>query len=175
MRLLQSFALPRNDKLFMSYEKCNKLHIVAVTAVIRNKDGKFLVVKRHPREITFPNKWSFPGGKVEGNDSIEQALVREVKEEIGLKMKPGKILLKDACFTRPDGQTVKVLAYLVEVEEGEVKFDANDFTEYRWVTTEELEKLPHVGIEEEVRKAEEIISLGIPLEKLQTKSEKPWG
>ncbi|MFH1111688.1 MAG: NUDIX domain-containing protein [Patescibacteria group bacterium] len=159
----------------MSYEKSNKLHIVAVTAVIRNREGKYLVLKRHPRETAFPEKWCFPGGKVDSEDSIEETLVKEIKEEAGLVMKPGKILLKDACFTRPDGQTVKVLAYLVEVEDGEVKFDANDFTEYRWVTAEELKKLLHVGLEEEIRKAEEIINLGIPLEKLQTKSEKPWG
>ncbi|MFA4937240.1 MAG: NUDIX hydrolase [Patescibacteria group bacterium] len=159
----------------MPYEKSNKLHILAVTAVIRNQDGKYLVLKRHPREIAFPEHYCFPGGKVDGGDSIEETLVKEIKEEAGLIMKPGKILVKDASYLRPDGQTVKVLAYLVEVEEGEVKFDPNDFTEYKWVTAEELKQLSHVGLEEEVRKAEEIINLSVPLEKLFTKSEKPWG
>ena len=158
----------------MSYEKSNKLHIVAATAVIRNSDGKYLVLKRHPREVAHPERWCFPGGKVDGEDTIEQTLVKEIKEEAGLVMKPGKILLKDACYTRPDGQTVKVLAYLCEVEDGEVKFDVNDFTEFKWVTLDELKSLPHVGIEEEVKKAEEIISLGISLDKLKTISEKPW-
>lgn len=158
----------------MPYEKSNKLHILAVTAVIRNQDGKYLVLKRHPREIAFPEHYCFPGGKVDGGDSIEETLVKEIKEEAGLAMKPGKILIKDASYLRPDGQTVKVLAYLVEVEEGEVKFDPNDFTESKWVTAEELKKLPHVGLEEEIRKTEEIISFGISLNKLQTKSEKPW-
>jgi 8-oxo-dGTP diphosphatase len=158
----------------MPYEKSNKLHILAVTAVIRNQDGKYLVLKRHPREIAFPEHYCFPGGKVDGGDSIEETLVKEIKEESGLVMKPGKILVKDASYLRPDGQTVKVLAYLVEVEKGEAKFDPNDFTEYKWVTADELKKLPHVGLEEEIRKAEEIINLDIPLNKLQTISEKPW-
>ncbi len=159
----------------MSYKKINKLHIVAVTAVIRSDDGKYLVLKRHPREIAHPEQWCFPGGKVDSEYSIEETLIKEVKEESGLEMIPGKIYLKDACFTRPDRQTVKVLAYLCQVKPGEVKFDTNDFTEARWVTAEELKKLPHVGLEEEVRKAEEIIALGVPFEKLVTKSEKPWG
>lgn len=96
----------------MPYEKFNKLHIVAVTAVIRNNEGKYLVLKRHPREIAHPEKWCFTGGKIDGEDTIEETLVKEIKEETSLEMLPGKILLKDACFTRPDGQTVKVLAYL---------------------------------------------------------------
>lgn len=159
----------------MAYEKNNKLHILAVTAVIRNREGKYLVLKRHPREVAFPNHYCFPGGKVEGEDTIEQTLAKEIKEEAGLIMKPGKILLKDAAFVRPDGQTVKVLGYLCEVEDdSKVVFDVNDFTEYKWVTAEELSKLQHVGLEEEVRKAEEILSLGISLDKLKTISEKPW-
>ena len=158
----------------MPYEKTNKLHILAVKAVIRNSIGKYLVLKRSARELAFPEHWCFPGGKVEGTDTIEQTLAKEIQEEAGLTMKPGKILLKDASFVRPDEQTVKVLVCLCEVEPGEVKFDEHDFTEARWVTAVELKTLPHVGIEEEVRKAEEIIALGIPLEKLQTKSEQPW-
>lgn len=77
----------------MPYEKSNKLHILAVTAVIRNQDGKYLVLKRHPREIAFPEHYCFPGGKVDGGDSIEETLVKEIKEESGLVMKPGKILV----------------------------------------------------------------------------------
>lgn len=155
----------------MAYEKANKLHIVAVTAVIRNAEGKYLVLKRSEREIAHPGKYAFPGGKVENNDTIEEALMKEVAEETGLTMKPGKVPLKDASFVRPDGQTVKVLSFLVEVEKTEpVKFDANDFSDYKWIRPEELNDIPHVSIEEELRRAEELSSAGIPLEKLRTES-----
>jgi len=158
----------------MPYEKSNKLHIVIASAAIRSNEGRYLLLKRHPREIAHPERWCFPGGKVEGEDTIEQALIKEIKEEAGLTMKSGVIFLKSASFTRPDGQTVKVFSFLCEVEDGEVKFDTNDFTEFKWVTLDELKTLPHVGIEEEIKKAEEIISLGISLDKLKTISEKPW-
>ena len=138
----------------MTYAKSNKLHIVAVTAAIRRADGRYLVVKRADHEIAHPGMWAFPGGKVEGAESIEEALHKEVLEEVGLRVLAGKVLLKDAAFTRPDGQTVKVLSFLVQVAEGAVVLDTHDFSEYRWVTPQELAELNHVGISEEVRQAE---------------------
>ncbi len=153
----------------MPYDKSNKLHIVAVVAVIRNREGKILVLKRHPREVAYPNKYTFPGGKVEGNDTVEQTLIKEVKEEAGLTLRPGKILLKDKSFIRPDGQTAKVWSYLCEVgDDTQVVIDKNDFTDYRWITSEDLRTLEHVGIEEELKKAEEIATMGIPLDGLKT-------
>jgi 8-oxo-dGTP diphosphatase len=156
----------------MPYEKPNKLHIVAVVAVIRNGEGKYLILKRHPREIAYPNMYTFPGGKVEGNDSVEETLSKEVLEETGLILKPGKILLKDKTFIRPDGQTAKVWSYLCEVVSAQPIKLSSDFTDYRWVNLNELRELSHVGIVEELEKAEQIINSGIDLDKLKTKSVK---
>ena len=150
------------------YEKKNKLHIVSVTAVIR-RDGKYLVLRRRPDEVAYPGMYAFPGGKIEDNDTVEETLVKEVKEETSLRLKPGKILLKDRTFVRPDGQTVKVFSYLCEAE-GSVKI-SNDFTDYKWITIEDLRNIEHVGIEEGIRKAEQLLALG-SIDLLKTKSEK---
>jgi 8-oxo-dGTP diphosphatase len=149
-----------------------KLHIVAVVAVIRNQKGQYLVLKRGEHEIAYPGKYTFPGGKIEGNDTTKETLEREVKEETGLKLKKGKILLKDKSFLRPDGQTTKVFSYLCETEMEEPVKISKDFTEYKWVTLSELKKLPHVGIEEEIITAEKLINSGINLEKFGTNSVK---
>ena len=156
----------------MSYEKNNKLHIVSVVSVIRNNDGKYLVLKRHEREIAFPGMYTFPGGKVEDNDTVEETLVKEAFEEAGLKLKSGKILLKDKSFIRPDGQTVKVFSYLCNVEDDTVITISDDFTDYKWIKFDDLKEIPHVGIEDELIQAEKIISSGISLEIIQTKSVK---
>lgn len=157
----------------MTYNKEQKLHIVACVAVIRNLEGKYLVLKRSEREIAYPGMYTFPGGKVEGNQTIEESLAEEVMEEAGLKLKPGKILLKDKSFLRPDGQTAKYLSYLCEVEECEpVEIDKNDFSDYRWVNLEDLKNIPHVGIEDELIQAEKIISSNVNLDLLKTKSVK---
>jgi len=157
----------------MAYTKLNKLHIVAVTAVIRrSKDGRYLVVKRGSHEKAFPNMWTVPGGKVEDNQTIEEALQEEIEEEVGLQLKNGKVLLKDVAFIRPDDQTVKVFTFLCESENVDKVKLSNDFTEYRWVTIEELKELPHVGIFGEFEKAEEIINSNISFSLFTTKSEK---
>ena len=155
----------------MAYEKKNKLHIVAVVAVIRNDEGKFLVLKRHEREVAYPGMYTFPGGKVEENDTVQETLEKEVREETGLVLKRGKVLLKDKSFVRPDGQTVKAFSYLCDVENTNGVKISDDFTDYRWVTLEELRILPHVGIEEELMKADELTK-GVHPAALQTNSVK---
>lgn len=70
----------------MSYEKQNKLHIVTAVAVIRRNDGRILLLKRREDETVYPGFYTFPGGKVEGNETISQALIKEVKEECGLDL-----------------------------------------------------------------------------------------
>ena len=156
----------------MGYKKSNKLHIVAVVAVVRNSEGNYLVLKRSEREIAYPGMYTFPGGKVEDNDTVEETLVKEVEEEAGMKLKSGKILLKDKSFIRPDGQTVKVFSYLCEVEDASKVVISDDFTDYRWITVQDLKTLPHVGIEEELLQAEKILNLGVDRALLATKSVK---
>ena len=145
----------------MSYNKNNKLHIVSVVAVIRNTEGRYLVLKRSEREIAYPGMYTFPGGKVEDNDTIEETLAKEAKEEANIDLKPGKILLKDKSFIRPDDQTVKVFSYLCEIENSDNLKISDDFTDYKWVLFDDLKDIPHVGIEDELLQANKLYNLGI--------------
>ncbi len=92
------------DVLNSSREKTGKLirrgdkmengeyHLV-VFAFIRNSDGKFIISKRSP-DKTFPGKWEITGGAaISGDDSLS-AVIREVKEELGIDLKTqnGKII-----------------------------------------------------------------------------------
>ena len=158
------------DKSIMAYEKTHKLHIVTAVAVIRNPEGKYLLLKRHKNEVAYPGMYTFPGGKVEGNDTIEETLVKEVEEEAGLKLKPGKILLKDKTYLRPDGQTAKFFSYLCEVENFEPVTISDEFTNYQWVSRDDLKKIPHVGVEDELVRADALYASGLSLSLFQTKS-----
>lgn len=68
-----------------------------VVAGLIEKDGKFLLVKE-PLE-SGRDVWLIPGGKVEFGESLEQAVLREIKEELGIDTKIDKYInFKEAIF-----------------------------------------------------------------------------
>ena len=56
-----------------------------VTAIIEFPNNKILLVKRGT--VIFKGHWALPGGKVDAGETVEQAVVREVKEETGLHVR----------------------------------------------------------------------------------------
>lgn len=58
---------------------------LTVRAVIFDDQGRVLLLKRSMRSRNYPGKWEFPGGKVDPGERFDDALVREVREEIGLE------------------------------------------------------------------------------------------
>ena len=58
-----------------------------VTAVLRQQE-QILLCHRSPQRLKYPNVWAFPGGHVEAGEDAEQALVRELAEELGITIAP---------------------------------------------------------------------------------------
>ena len=52
--------------------------------IIENDTGEILLA----RDIKWNNKWTLPGGHIEAGETIEEALIREVKEELGINVEP---------------------------------------------------------------------------------------
>ena len=65
--------------------------IDVVAAVIESK-GKYLIARRAVHKAQ-GGKWEFPGGKVEANESLSNALAREFSEEFGVRLTVGEVLL----------------------------------------------------------------------------------
>jgi 8-oxo-dGTP diphosphatase len=59
--------------------------VVRVPCAVIEHDGKILAGQRNAA-LSFPLKWEFPGGKVEKNETDEQALAREILEELGVEI-----------------------------------------------------------------------------------------
>jgi len=57
--------------------------MITVVAALIQHDGKLLICQRR-HDAAFPLKWEFPGGKVQPGESPERALVRELREELGV-------------------------------------------------------------------------------------------
>jgi nucleoside triphosphatase len=59
---------------------------VVVVALVRNAAGDYLLCKMPETRGVFPGQWGLPGGGVEPGETLEEALRREVREEVGLEI-----------------------------------------------------------------------------------------
>ena len=103
-----------------------------VSPIIENKKGQIFLVKS-PK---WKNKWIFPGGHIESGETIKEALLRETKEEVGLKLKFVKIitfgeLIGSKDFHRP-AHFVYIDIYCT-TKSSIVKLDGVELTEYVWI------------------------------------------
>lgn len=108
--------------------------IPVVTAVIRK--GSQVLVGRRPEGHTLAGQWEFPGGKIEIGESPEQALARELQEELGINAQIGD--LKLACTHSYPEVGILLIFYEVLFWKGEPKTVHHD--ELKWVELTELDK-----------------------------------
>ena len=115
-------------------------HLI-VDAFIK-KDNEYLAVKRKAIE---EGTWETPGGRVEFGERIEDALKREIKEEVGIKIKINKFLGwgegLDCCHE--DGFKVHrfILYFECGILSDELKVDDEEASDHKWVTWNEFKEL----------------------------------
>jgi 8-oxo-dGTP diphosphatase len=68
--------------------------VKVVAAIIDNEQGKISCALRSP-QMSMPNMWEFPGGKVEEMEDIFSALEREIDEELGCKIETAKDIFNE--------------------------------------------------------------------------------
>jgi ADP-ribose pyrophosphatase YjhB (NUDIX family) len=110
----------------------------AVTGVVRNED-KILILRKALDDRNYPGKWSFCSGFVREFESAEENVLREIKEETGLK---AKILKKGKLVEAVDKKNKKiwiVVPFLCEVSSRKVKL-CHENIEFRWIKPEEFRK-----------------------------------
>jgi 8-oxo-dGTP diphosphatase len=93
----------------------SKPHIRVVAAEIE-KDGQYLITQRNPHAV-LPLLWEFPGGRVESGESDEQALARELKEEMGITVVVGVRSL--SVSHEYERYTLDLVVYRTTISEGE--------------------------------------------------------
>ena len=78
-----------------SPEKLPKIPFIVVAAALVDRDGRLLVQQR-PEGLSMAGLWEFPGGKLEPGETPEQALIRELAEELAIDV--DHACLAPACF-----------------------------------------------------------------------------
>ncbi len=92
---------------------------------------------RSPLRKSYPGTWSFPGGHVEAGETLDQALVRELSEEIGLVAKSWSFLQCSVDRTTNPNSPVTFHYFKVDEWIGEPTNIGDEHTEIRWVRFED--------------------------------------
>ena len=108
--------------------------ITVVAAVIRNSRGEIFVTQRGYGE--FKDWWELPGGKAEPGETLEQALRRELREELGIEVQVGAALKCLADWQGAGGEGLLLMFYECTLLEGEPRCLDNGGV--RFVKTSEL-------------------------------------
>ncbi|MDD3246822.1 MAG: NUDIX domain-containing protein [Methanosarcina sp.] len=112
-----------------------KPYIISVYALVLNEKGEFLLLRRSENSHTNPGKWDLPGGKVNPDETLKEAVVREVEEETGISIYPGEIA-GEANFELPEKRVIAIVfngGYVIS----EVKL-SYEHIEYAWTSLERI-------------------------------------
>ncbi|GAA4678913.1 NUDIX domain-containing protein [Phytohabitans rumicis] len=110
-------------------------------ALIVDDDGRIFIQRRSPDRRLFPNIWDIVGGHLEPEESVEEALRREVREETGWTISVVLGPVGEYTYTGNDGIDRTEADFLVRVD-GDLdhpRLEAGKHTEFRWITESELD------------------------------------
>ncbi len=112
---------------------------LAAHAVITDRRGRLLLLRRPGTSEYNSGRWEFPGGWIGPGEGVRDALVREVREETGLDVKPGR-LLGAGDQNRRYGRVVHLVLAAAAPNREVVLSEEHDA--FRWVTPKGLAELP---------------------------------
>lgn len=118
---------------------------LGVKALIYNPDGKLLLLRSEGK--TLEHYWDLPGGRIQKNESLEEALRREVFEETGVRdlkvVKPFSMALSSIRIRVKNGDHVGLIyaSYLCKVQSDPLICLSPEHTQFGWFTSKEAARL----------------------------------
>lgn len=103
---------------------------------ILEKDGKIFAAQRSA-SMSLPFKWEFPGGKVDEGETEEEALEREIMEELSIEIEIGQRMTP--VFKEDHHRIICLVPYLCQMVSGPIIL--MEHAQYKWVTLSEVSKL----------------------------------
>lgn len=140
-------------------------NIVVVGLITR--DGKIFIAKRADTKKTLPGQFEIPGGHVDPGEQPEQALERELFEELGVHVHVGRPVF---AFTYESEDTFKVeIVYLctLAADSSEPVLDPTDHSDSLWIGEDEMSKM--------AKDDEEVIAIRRAFEMLKNDKELEQG
>ena len=142
-----------------------EVHVAGTCFRIENNRVEVLIAKRSPHKELFPELWECGGGQVQFNENFEEAVIREMREELGVIVKNVipftvyEVFVPDYVQKKIPG--VKFYCFLDSYVNGSSpQIDPKDFSEFRWVGVEELYNYEFIpGMDNDIRNAVKLFNL----------------
>lgn len=112
---------------------------VGVKIFLRNKEGKYLIVRRSEKYKNIQGIWDIVGGRINPGTSLMDNLKREVWEETQLTITSEPVLLHAQDIILGTDRHIVRLSY-TGTTQGEPVLDTSENTEFRWLTLDELKQ-----------------------------------
>jgi 8-oxo-dGTP diphosphatase len=112
--------------------------LIVVAAALVDRDGRVLLQQRAPGR-TMAGLWEFPGGKIEPGESPEAALIRELREELGIEVAAACLAPAVFASDRLDGRGLLLLLYACRKWQGVPR--PLDAAALRWARPTEMHAL----------------------------------
>lgn len=119
--------------------------MIEVVAGIIYKDNKFLIAQRNLKKAQ-GGLWEFPGGKVEKEETYEEALIREIKEEFNADIQIEKYIGENVH--RYPEKDIKLIFYKAKLLSNDIELLEHE--DYKWITKQDKNKFKFAGADEKV-------------------------
>jgi 8-oxo-dGTP diphosphatase len=117
--------------------------LVSVAVVIEGEENKILLIWEG--DLPYHKYWVIPGGYVNPNETVKQAVVREVREETGLEILPTKFVgVYDDFFSENNKPIHHIIAAYQATAVGGRIIITKEATEYAWMDSEQVLSSPQV-------------------------------
>jgi 8-oxo-dGTP diphosphatase len=128
--------------------------MLTVGALFIDANRKVLLGLRAPSKKVWPCHWHTIGGRVEAGESLEEALIREIREEVGVRPTRFALVAK-VREPRPDlyGDALHHI-YAVSRWDGEIANICDEHSELKWFSLDEMRRLSNIVDSNYVRLAE---------------------
>jgi 8-oxo-dGTP diphosphatase len=122
--------------------------MITVVAALIVRDAKLLVCQRR-RDDSHGLQWEFPGGKIEPGESPAQALIRELREELGIDATIGREIYRTSHRYR-ESQTELVLTFFQAKVESSATLQNLAFERFEWADISRLEDYDFLQADKEL-------------------------